>query len=301
VFSLTVEGSHAYYVGRGELLVHNTGCGRGLGTAWRNLFPPKRPRPLPRPKEPTITLSDYLALESYRNGEKLWPPPNSPHRRQLDQLEALVPNGPSPDVSPSHGTSASPNAGSTITLSDYLALESYRNGEKLWPPPNSPYRRQLDQLEALAPSGHSPNASPSPSASPSAEKPKEKARRWARDVPFPGVREDGPGATPSTPSTSSTPSTPSTPSSRPPSGTPQPVVTEIEELDEGAAPPRSPTPEAPASTPSSTPPTGAPRKKEPALAVPWPRSRKPTRIPPANAGHGAPRRKEPALAVPWRR
>ena len=65
VFNLVVEGTHTYFAGESNLLVHNIDC----------------------PPYLQLTPEERRAVESYRDGTKLRPPPGSEARRRLDDLE----------------------------------------------------------------------------------------------------------------------------------------------------------------------------------------------------------------------
>lgn len=200
VFNLVVEGSHSYYVGDDELLVHNVNCGLGILRNWR--------RPASGPSDATppdrLTLRDLMDLEAYRDGTKLRPPPGSPERRRLDQLEELAARSRKPEEKPAQdprerakrwarehpfpGQWAERSEQGALdtppTLRELMDLEAYRDGTKLRPPPGTPARRRLDEIESRVESWER-----SQSAQSSPEKPadpREKARRWARDVPWPG-------------------------------------------------------------------------------------------------------------------
>jgi hypothetical protein len=216
VFNLVVQGSHTYYVSEDDLLVHNFGCGTNLLRGWRRRPPPRvepgpthptrdesehsrenpgqdprerarrwaRETPFPgewptRPEPGTLgtppTPSELLNLEAYRNGTKLRPPPGTPERRRLDEVEATVqrreqssPAGAPqrPPVDPREEakrwaretpwpggewpTRPEPGAlGTPPTLRELIELEAYRDGSKLRPPPGTLARRRLDEIEAL--------------------------------------------------------------------------------------------------------------------------------------------------------
>jgi hypothetical protein len=157
---------------------------------------PARPEPGELGSPPT--LRELIDLEAYRDGSKLRPPPGTPARRRLDEIETLVQLDESVHGGSSRGGGssqgdASPRAdsprsegglGTAPTLGELLDLESYRDGSKLRPPPGTPERRRVDELEGIV--NRWEQSQPERATEQPADG-RERARRWARQVPWPGA------------------------------------------------------------------------------------------------------------------
>jgi hypothetical protein len=163
VFNLVVQGSHTYYVGEDELLVHNLGCGMDVVRNWfRPATRAESDSTEPAPRSPTSDLD----------------PNGTPRERAKRWARA----NPWPGEWPSHPEPGT--LGTPPTLRELIDLDAYRAGTKLRPPAGTLERRRLDEVEATVtrreqtyPEGSSRNP---------AEDPRERAKRWARETPWPG-------------------------------------------------------------------------------------------------------------------
>lgn len=200
VYNLVVEGSHTYYVGSEGLLVHNQTCGGGFASLWRRLTGKKPAQVAP---EPTIlTLADLMELESYRDGSKLKPPPGSPERQRVDQLEALArrksnqdannrENGAKPELDgrekARRWARQVPWPGSELEVRPNSSPPALPGpgpvpapASTLKPPPGTRERFELDRLEHAWRRAERRAQQPPPELSE-----REKAKLWLRTNPWP--------------------------------------------------------------------------------------------------------------------
>jgi hypothetical protein len=191
VYNLVVEGSHTYYVGSEELLVHNQTCGGGFASLWQRLTGRKA---TPRPAEPTaLTLAELMDLESYRDGSKLKPPPGSPERLRVDQLEARARRKSNQEANDRENEAKNeldgrekarrwarqvPWPGSELEV---RPAQSPGPASALRPPPGTRERFELDRLEhAWRRTERRGQAESPPELSE-----REKAKLWLRTNPWP--------------------------------------------------------------------------------------------------------------------
>lgn len=177
--------------------------------ARKNPWPDQWPaRPEPGAPGTPPTLRELMDLESFRDGTKLRPPPGTPERRRVDELESTVSHWeqsqPSSSTAPENprerarrwardvpwpGTLPEPRTRAHThdqrpAVRELLDVEAYRAGTKLRPPPGTPERRRVDDVDDMVKRWEQTYPEKSPWKPP--DDPRERARRWARKTPFPG-------------------------------------------------------------------------------------------------------------------